>query len=209
MEDQRLQDPLSESDTDEFTPNKDIQFGYHSASGKHIQITNNRLGAERMDPEYEYKDGVAYGAQPLEGLAEYEVKMVTYGETWTSSIQVGVMRYKKKLMIEAGPGIHEDSRSADYHCVWAGQRLHNNLATPREESVYGYVDLGDLREGDCVGLCLSQDGVLEFTVNGESQGIAAKNVYMYTRDTDVYAVVNHYGRCVATVITKASECRHI
>ena len=199
----RLQDPLSESDTDESTPNKDIQFGYHSAAGRNIRITNNGLGAERMNPEDKYYDAVAYGAQPLKGLAEFEVKMVTYGAKWTYSIQVGLRRCKKGVPIESDPDIPYDSEGAIYHCVWAGQTLSNNLVTPGEDSNYGYVDLRDLREGDCVGLRLSQDGVLEFTVNGESQGIAAKNIY--TRDTDVYAVVDHYGRCVATVITKAGE----
>jgi hypothetical protein len=199
----RLQDPLSESDTDEFTPNKDIQFGYHSASGKHIQITNNGLGAERMNPEDESDGGVAYGAKPLKGLAEFEVKMVTYGADWSGSIHVGLMWCKKIVMIESGPGIHVavDPRTAKYHCVWSDQRLFNNLVTPGENSDYGYVDLRDLREGDCVGLYLSRDGVLEFTVNGESQGIAAQNIY--TRDTDVYAVVDHFGYCIATVIMKA------
>ena len=201
-----LQDPLSESDTDESTPNKDIQFGYHSAAGKNIRITNNGLGAERMNPEDEYKDGVAYGAQPLKGLAEFEVKMVTYGANWhgITSIQLGLRRCNKGVSIESGPDIPKDSEYAEYHYVWTGQTLSYNLVTPREVSDYGYVDLDDLREGDCVGLRLSQDGVLEFTVNGESQGIAAKNIY--TRDTDVYAVVDHYGRCFATVITKAGEC---
>ena len=90
-------------------------------------------------------------------------------------------------------------------CV--GHILFNNLITPGEESDYGYVDLDDLREGDTVGLHLSHNGVLEFFVNGENQGIAAKN--MYTRNTDIYAVANHRGQCVATVITKASEYKHI
>ena len=58
----RLQDPLSESNTDELATNKDIQFGYHSASGKHIRVTNNGLGAERMNPDDAYDNGVAYGA---------------------------------------------------------------------------------------------------------------------------------------------------
>jgi hypothetical protein len=102
----RLQDPLSESDTDESTPNKDIQFGYHSASGKHIRITNSGLGAERMNPEDECDDGVAYGAQPLKGLAEFEVKMVSYGALakWTESLGLVVMTCKKGVPIEPGPG---------------------------------------------------------------------------------------------------------
>ena len=195
---------LSESHTEESTPNKDIQFGYHSAAGKKIQITNNGLGAERMNPEDVPFNGVAYGAQPLKGLAEFEVKVVTYGANWTTLLGFGIRRCRKGIPIESGPGIPEDSYNAEYHCVWDGQTLYNNLDTLEEWSDYGYVDLYDLREGDCVGLRLSQGGVLEFTVNGESQGIAANNIY--TRDTDVYAVVSHYGRCVATVITKAGEC---
>ena len=199
----RLQDPLSESDTDESTPNKDIQFGYHSAAGENIQITNNGLRAERMDPEDTFDDGVAYGAQPLKGLAEFEVKIMTYETNWAGSLELGIRRCKKGVPIESGLDIPEDSYGAKY-CMWDGQRLYNNLVTPGEESNYGYVCLYDLREGDCAGLRLSQGGVLEFTVNGESQGIAAKNIY--TRDTDVYAVVDHYAHCVATVITKAGEC---
>ena len=199
-----LQDPLSESDTDESTPNKDIQFGYHSASGKNVRIANNGLGAKRMNPKDVYKNGVAYGAQPLKGLAEFEVKMVTHGAKWYNSLRLGIRRTKTGVMIESGPGIPVESYNAKYHCVWAGQRLFNNLVTSGENPDYGYVNLHDLREGDCVGLRLSQDGVLEFTVNGESQGIAAKNIY--TRDTDVYAIVDHCGCCVATVITKAGEC---
>ena len=59
-------------------------------------------------------------------------------------------------------------------------------------------------EGDRFGLRLSEDGALEFTVNGESLGIAAENVYRNTRNTDVYAVVKHWDNGTATVITKAS-----
>ena len=200
----RLQDPLSESDTDELTANKDIQFGYHSVSGGQIRLTNNGLGAERMNPDHMWNNGVAYGALPLKGLAEFEVKIVTYGTGWSSSIQVGVMTCPKGIPIKSHHSIPKTSFDAEYHCMWVSQGLYNNLVTPGENSDYGYVDLRDLREGDCVGLHISQDGMLEFTVNGESQGIAAKNIY--TRDTDIYAVVDHCDNCVATVIIKAGEC---
>ena len=197
----RQQDSLSKPATANFVPNEDIQFGYHSASGKQIRITNDGLGAEKMDPDKVFLDGVAYGARPLKGKAEFSVEIVSYA---VGSLGFGVMRCKKGVPIESGPSIPSDPCDAANHCVWAGQLLFNNLVTPREWSDYGYVDLDDLREGDCVGLRLSQDGVLEFFVNGKSQGIAAKNIY--TRNRDVYAVVDHYGQCVATVITKAGEC---
>ena len=35
--------------TANFVPNKDIQFGYHRASGRQIRITNDGLRAEKID----------------------------------------------------------------------------------------------------------------------------------------------------------------
>ena len=184
--------------------NEDVQFGYHSASGEQIRITSNGLGARRMKPDSVPYDGVVYGAFPLRGRAEFEVKITIYKSLgWNSSLGLGVMRCKKDVKVASGPDIPGDSYSAKNHCMWANHQLCNKLVsdTISEEIEYGCIDLDDLREGDHVGLCLSEDGVLEFTVNGESQGIAAENIYI--RDTDVYAVVDHYGQCVATVITKA------
>ena len=204
----RLQDPLSDSDADEFAPNKDIQFGYHRATGKRIRITSDGLRAEKMNSNSEDDSDVAYGACPLKGDAEFEVKIVSYGGGYiSSSLAFGVLRYKRSVPIKRSHTFPRNSERGANHFVWSVCSLHNNLITPREESDYGYANLDDLCEGDCVGLRLSHDGVLEFFVNGESQGIAAKNIY--TRDTDVYAVVDHWGRCVATVITKAGECSHL
>ena len=197
------------SATDDLLPNKDIQFGYHSASGKQIKLTNDGLGAERMNPDIVFDNGVAYGAQPLKGRSEFEVKIVSYGGKWNKSLGFGVMRCKKGVPIKS-TDIPDNPQFAVNHFVWINQKLYNNFVTVTvagNETDYGYVTLNDLREGDCVGLSLSQDGVLEFTVNDESQGTVATNVY--NRNTDVYAVVDHWGPCVATVITKAGDCCHI
>ena len=182
-------------------------FGYHSASGEQIRITNDGLGAERMDPDRVHDNGVAYGAHPLKGMAEFKIKIVSCETKWTWSLGLGVMRCEKGVPIEPGPSIPSAPFIAANHCLWGDDLMFNNIVTPSEKSEYGYVNLDDLREGDCVGLRLSQDGVLEFFVNGESQGIAAKNIY--TRNSDVYAVLDHYGSCIATIITKAGECSHI
>ena len=168
----RQEDSTSKPATANFVPNKDIQFGYHSASGEQIRINNDGLRAERMDPGRVGKNGVAYGAHPLKGMAEFEIKIISYKTKWTLSLGLGVMRCEKGVPIEPGPSIPILTDDAANHCVWSQQELYNNIVTPSEESEYGYVDLDDLREGDCVGLRLSQDGVLEFFVNGESQGIA-------------------------------------
>ena len=197
VEDQsrREQEPAEQN----FVPNEDVHFGYHNATGKYIRIFSNGLGAKRMNPTKVAYHGVTYGAHPLEGVAKFEVEIITYEADWGSSVGLGVMRCEKGVPIESIP---TDSFGAVNHCMWSGQTLYNKLEV-RKVSDYGYINLDDLREGDCVGLHLSQDGVLEFTVNGESQGTAAKSIY--TRDTDVYAFVDHRCNCVATVITKSGK----
>ena len=195
----RIQDPLSEQTAADVF--KDRKFGYFRASGRQIKLTSNGLGAERMDPARVPDNGVVYGAHRLKGRAEFEVKIVAHNTGWSGkSIQFGVMRCKKGIPIESGPSIYSKSQRV----LWVDHQLYNSIATPSgKPTEYGYINLSDLRVEDCVGLCLSKDGVLEFTVNGESQGIAAKKVY--SRNSDVYAVVDHYGSCVATDITKAGE----
>ncbi len=62
---------------------------------------------------------------------------------------------------------------------------------------YDRVDLQSLRTGDRVGLRLSFDDDLVFSVNGERLGVAATGVYY--RGWDVYAAVDHFGSHPATV----------
>ena len=135
-------------------PNKDIQFGYHSASGKQIKLTNGGLGAESMDPDNVYDDGVAYGAHSLKGRAEFEVKIVSYGGQRSNSLGFGVMRCKKGVTIKS-TDIPDDPSIGVNHFVWTDHQLWNNFGTVADidkRSDYGYVDLDDLREGDCIGL---------------------------------------------------------
>ena len=180
---------------------EDIHFGYHSATGKCIGIFSNGLGAERLNPTEDLNHGVVYGAYPLKGVAKFEVEIISHKVGWPGSIGLGVMRYEKGVPIESIPS---DAWGAVNHCVWSGQELWDGLVTHSGVSAeYGHVNLLDLRKGDCIGLHLSRNGVLEFFVNGESQGTAAKNIY--TGNTDVYAVVDHRCNCVATVITKAGK----
>ena len=184
----------------QIVPSTDVQFDYHYIAGNQIRISSDGLEAEKIGPGVS-NDGVVYGACPLKGKAEFEVRIVSlHGTEWYGAIRFGVLRCKKGSTIRNVP---RDSQFAANHFIWANQQLFNNIVTPKEQNDYGNVDLRDLREGDHLGLRLSEDGVLEFTVNGESQGIAAENIY--TRNSDVYAVVDHFGNCVATTITKAGE----
>ena len=56
---------------------------------------------------------------------------------------------------------------ADHNkCVWCHKWLFKMSS---EGTDYGSVGLGDLHEGDRAGFHISDDGVLEFMVNGENQ----------------------------------------
>ena len=180
-------------------PSENIQFGYHSTAGEIIQITSDRLGAERVDlsDRFARVNGIAYGARPLKGMAYFEVRLTCYRTSDSAtSLEFGVIRCEK-----GDPPIFI-SYFNDY-CLWNQKWLRGSLVTPQSMSDYGYVDLSHLCEGDRIGLHISQDGVLEFFINSESQSIAAKNIY--TRDSDIYAVVDHRGNCIATRITKAGD----
>lgn len=182
-----------------------VQFGYHNVSSPQIKITQDGLAAEKKDPDSHYAHGVVYGARPLKGTAEFEVKIASYGTGWSGTLKLGVMRSKKDMPLVSGPSIPRYSPEGVDHCVWSSDKIHNRLNTPAVESNYrsSKINLDDLREGDRVGLRLSHDGVLTFFVNGRSQGVAAENIY--DKNCDVYAVVDHYANCKATVITRAGK----
>ena len=82
--------------------------------------------------------------------------------------------------------------------------LHTRLADRLRKQPYGRINLDKLRLGDRVGMRVTHEGILEFFVNGAYQGSAATGIYQ--RGYDVYAVVDHYGPCVATKITRATIC---
>ena len=179
-----------------------VQFGFHEVCSDQIRIVENGTKAEKKDPTLHYAHGVAYSALPLRETAEFEVAMIDYGTGWSGTLKLGIAKYKtgRSILVNKIPRYSPDA--AD-HCVWSSDkvynRLHSNQKSPEEQ--YGLVELDVLREGDRLGLRLSHDGVLTFFVNGKSHGMAAENIY--EEGYDVYAVVDHYGNCKATVITKA------
>ena len=173
-----------------------IQFGYYSPSQHHgdlqdyIRITNDGLGSEAIGRVCGYS---VYGTLPLRGRAEFEVEIV---QSRAPSFEIGLMKFEK----ENAP---ESIAHYDLHpfCGIKSHRHHHD----GKELVFDFPGRNhrNLCEGDRFGLRLSEDGVLEFTVNGDGQGVAAENVY--SRDTDVYVVMYHNFNSAATAITKAGE----
>lgn len=182
-----------------------IQFGFHNVCSDQIRISQNGLMAEKKDPNHHYAYGVAYGAKPLKGTAEFEVKMTDYGTGWSGTLKLGVAKYQANRCIQRN-NIPRYSPEASSYCVWSSDKVHNRLCSTvqnAQEKQYGLRNLDSLRKDDRLGLRLNYDGTLVFFVNGEHQGVAAENVY--EKGHEVYAVVDHYANCKATVITRAGK----
>ena len=183
-----------------------IQFGYHSVYSRQMSISEGGFTATKIDPGSHYAHGVCYGAKPLRGTTEFEVKITSYGTGWSGTMKLGIMRCKTGVPIDRNSVPRYSPEGVD-HCVWSSSKIHNRLTgtqvVPEAEKPYGNVNLDDLGEGRHVGLRLTHDGVLSFLVDGKSQGVAAENVYH--KGFDVYIVVDHYANCKATRITRAGK----
>ena len=185
-----------------FLLESEVQFGYHPVCSSQVTVSDDGLSAEKRDPTSYYAHGVAYGAKPLRGTAEFEVEILSYGTGWSGTLKLGVMRCKTGGEIQQ-KDIPRYSPEASDHCVWSSDKMHNRLDIRLAEKSYGYKNLDELRSGDRLGMRLSHDGVLVFFVNGIWQGVAAEKVY--EKGYDVYPVIDHYANCKATKITRAGE----
>ncbi len=183
----------------------DVQFGFHTVCGKNVNIFDERLAERknRLDRGYT----VTYGAKPLTGTSVFEVEIASYAQAYftgsftQASLCLGVMRCRTGTDMRS-VAIPKSTLMAPNYCVWTKRKVYNNLEQGVGlKAAYGNVDLYDLRVGDRVGLKLSCDGELEFTVNGQEQGVAAKGVYL--SGYEVYAVVDHVGPHEMTRITRA------
>ena len=198
-----LRNSYCTADEETFILKKEVQFGFHSVCSSQIQITKNGKEAYKTSSHYAY--GVAYGARPLRGTAEFEVEVTSYGDTGVQygTLKLGVMRWKKgrPLTIKDVPRYSPDE--TDY-CVWCANKIHNRLREQWEpvEKIYGKTTLSVLiKEKDRLGFKLTRDGNLVFFVNGVSHGVAATEVYH--QGYDVYPVIDHYANCKATRIVRA------
>eukprot|EP00731_Ephydatia_muelleri_P029448 Em0020g1092a len=191
------------ADEETFILKEVVQFGFHSVCSSQIQIAENGKEADKKDPSLHYAYGVAYGARPLRGNAEFEVEVTSYGtEGRSGTLKLGVMRWAKGRPLTAKDVPRYSPEGTDY-CVWSANKIHNRLRgqSVSVEKIYGRTTLDDLRENDRLGFRLTHDGSLVFFVNGVSHGVAAKEVYY--PGFDVYPVIDHYANCKATRIVRA------
>ena len=165
-----------------------------------MKISRDGLEAIRINPELVYSRGVVYSERPVRGHVEFEVEIISYGTSSTGNLKPGVMLHKSQTsLLEVAPPHY--TLGAANHCVWCGNEVYDSITTMKGMPYSG--NLSELREGDRAGLLITSDGELHFLVNGEPQGRATYGIYR--PGYDVYITVDHYGKCKATRITRASK----
>ena len=195
------------SSEDTFVLRSAVEFGFHSVHGCNIKLSKKELLSERIKPSDTFSNAVAYGAKVLKGTTEFEIEITSYGHrTWRGTLKLGVMQCKAGSKIKHSDVPRISPGNTNYctqHSNNGPNQLENKLVgySGPTKKKYGYADLDDLHEGDCLGLWVSLDGVLTFFVNGKSQGVAAQGVYQ--DGDDLYAVVDVYAKCNAVRITRA------
>ena len=191
---------VDNEDTD-FQLDKVVTFGYCKVCASHMIINEDGLSAREKNPAEIYAFGVVYGEKSLSGVAEFEVEIVCYGSEWSGTVKLGVVKVTedKELSVNDVPRYSPD---APGYCVWCAEKLYDNLQGKSESSYCGK-NLDSLQAGSRVGLRVDSDGNLTFLVDGHSQGVASKNVV--SKGHKLYAVVDHYGKCIETRITRAGE----
>ena len=163
-------------------------------------VSEDGFHARKEDPEKLYGYGMVHSAVPLKGTAEFEVTLTEFGSrNWHGTFKLGIVLYQEGESLDNAKIPAHSSEGYD-NCIWCAHKVHDRIER-NIEMHYGDVQLDDLREGDRLGLQLTKDGILSFYVNDEYQGIALTDVYKEGKV--VYALVDHYGKAVATRITKA------
>jgi hypothetical protein len=184
-----------------FSLNKGIQFGFHREAWENVFIsqTSNRA----MIVDQGRGSGIAYSARPLQGVSEFEVRLLEYAGGIRGSLKLGVMRRKANGCV-AMPRLseHRNNSCMCFHSRFKEKtEFQNNLGAVHVLQFYGIVNLCDLRENDRFGLQVSAQGDLSFFVNGVSQGVAVRRVYEV--GFDVYCFVELMESCRMVEITRA------
>ena len=179
-----------------YKPNR----SYHSDQ---MSVSKDGLSADKENQLTYYAFGVVYSDRPLTGKCEFEVKLSGRRNVWSGSLKLGIAEFPSGKTLNEFE-IPRYSPEGKNLCVWSENKIRDYRMGRSSETRYGDFNLNELKEGDRVGLKITKHGVLSFFLNGKYQGVAVRDVYR--RGYDVYALVDHYGKAYASVITKASGC---
>lgn len=175
---------------------------FHTRCGRSITLGNGNRSAQRSMRNFSH--ALVFSAEPLVDDVLFEVviekkvnwdllkivfirKLCYYllkNHSWGGSIEIGVTSESPEdLELVA-------CATAMRNGTWVMSGIDVRKDGRRLLEYYG-TDLETLNENDRVGVMRTSNHDLVFYVNGESQGVAAKNM-----PKPLWALVDLYGRCV-------------
>nr|NP_648688.2 neuralized E3 ubiquitin protein ligase 4 [Drosophila melanogaster]API64957.1 neuralized E3 ubiquitin protein ligase 4 [Drosophila melanogaster] len=155
---------------------------FHTRCGRSIRLYNNNRMAQRSMRDFSH--ALVFSAEPLEDDVLFEVVIEKKNTYWGGSIEIGVTAESPDdLELVA-------CATAMRNGTWVMSGIDVRKDGRRLFEFYG-TDLETLNENDRVGVMRTSGNDLVFYVNGESQGVAAKNM-----PKPLWALVDLYGRCV-------------
>ena len=127
--------------------------------------------------------GEAHALQPMHRTGEFEIMVEARGPNMRDGfLGIGIRRRQHK-----SPKLHNTFTG---NCIWEMSAIINALKTIPSTTAYEQArDLELLIKGDRVGMKITEEGDLEFFINGQSQGVAATNVYKPSNRYELYPLV--------------------
>ncbi|XP_050504188.1 neuralized-like protein 4 [Diabrotica virgifera virgifera] len=167
---------------------------FHYRCGERITLINENCTAIRNESEFDH--GLVISAEPLQNDVLFEIKIDKKVNTWSGSLEIGVVDCDP-LDFDFPPCA---SKIQSGSWIMSGTTVFKNGAC----LVEGYgMDLDRLNQDDRIGLMRTSEGDLVFYINGESQGVGAEDL-----PNTVYAIVDLYGKCVQVTITSPAFREH-
>lgn len=167
---------------------------FHIRCGSLVSLSSNNRTAERRRPLDEFNNGVVMTHRPLRDNELFEIRIDKLVDKWSGSIEVGVTTHNPNSL--HFPATMTNMRSGTIMMSGCGI-LTNGKGTRRE---YGEFNLDELREGDRVGMMRKSNGYLHYYINGQDQGVAAKQVAQL-----LWGVIDLYGMTIKVTIVDRDE----
>ncbi|XP_062133329.1 neuralized-like protein 4 [Drosophila sulfurigaster albostrigata] len=164
---------------------------FHNRCGRSITLWDGNRSAQRLMRNFSH--ALVFSAEPLVDDVLFEVVIEKKSHSWGGSIEIGVTSESPDdLELVA-------CATAMRNGTWVMSGIDVRKDGRRLLEFYG-TDLETLNENDRVGVMRTSNHDLVFYVNGESQGVAAKNM-----PKPLWALVDLYGRCVQVSLCPTSD----
>lgn len=193
-------------------------MSFHSRTGKRIELKHNNKTASRNINDFNH--GIVLTSQPLVDDVKFEVRIDVKIHSWSGSIEVSFFFIDSDFnsnplsiltisLLQIGVTACNPETVELPACASKlknGTWIMSGISVLKDGNslmeYYG-ADLDKLSEGDRVGVMRTSKGELIFFINGESQGVAARDI-----PKNVYGLVNLYGKCgqVTVISCEPSVC---